>query len=134
MTRISFMQHKFEQLKNMPTRAQIGVLFVVSHKEPITIKEISHIFHMTSSAGTQLVNELVKGKFLARKEDQSDGRKTSLILTEKGKKNLEKAKEYRIKRMIEMFKPLTDNELGQLLKLQAKIVEGWEKTKKILIN
>ncbi len=127
MARIGIMQHKHDyQSKNLPSHSQMGVLFVVSHHGPITIKELSQFFGMTSSAATQLVNELVRNNYLARKEDSIDRRKIKLILTAKAKKSMADIKKYRIKKIIKMFEPLTDKELSQLLKIQEKIVEHWE--------
>ncbi len=127
MARIGIMQHKHaKNAKNMLPHTQMSVLFAVSHGGPLTIKELSLLFGMTSSASTQLVNKLVKGNYLSRKDDAIDRRKTTLILTQKAKKMMDEAREHRIKKMIEMFQPLTDKELGELLKIQAKIVEHWK--------
>ena len=133
MARIGVMHHKHEhQPKDLPPHGQMGVLFVVSHQGPISIKDISQRFGMTSSAATQLVTSLVKAGLLARKEDDSDRRKVGIILTAQGKKILEKAKEHRMNKMSKMFATLSDTELEQLGKIQAKIVEHWEKTCKDL--
>ncbi len=135
MARIGIQQGKaHERPKNLPPQAQMGALFMVSHRGPLTIKDLSQAFGMTSSAATQLVNGLVKGGYLGRKEDTVDRRKISLILTAKGKKAISIAKEHRMKKMIQMLEPLTDTELAQLLKIQSKIVEHWEITCKKIPN
>jgi DNA-binding MarR family transcriptional regulator len=127
MARIGTMHRKHDHRpKHMPPHAQVGVLFVVSHRGPLSIKEISDIFGMTSSAATQLVNSLVKNKFLARAEDKVDRRKMLVTLTAQGKKIIASAKEYRLKKMTNMFESLTDTELSQLVRIQAKIVDHWE--------
>ena len=129
MARMGVMGNKHTQShKDMPPHAQMGVLFMVAINGPMSIKEISKRFGMTSSAATQLVNGLVKGGLLTREEDKDDRRKICVILTAKGKKIIEKAKEYRMKRMIEMFEPLSDTELGQLQKILTKIIEHWQTT------
>ena len=135
MARIGLMHNKHDlRPKNMPPHAQMGVLFVVMQSGPVTIKELSQHFGMTSSAATQLVNELVKGGYIARKEDAVDRRKICLMLTTKGKKIILQAKEYRMKKMTEMFAPLSDEELRQFENIQTKIVEHWELTCKKKIN
>ncbi len=132
MARIGIMQHKRGHgAKKLLPHTQMSVLFVVSQSDQITIKDLAALFSMTPSAGTQLVNELVKRNYLSRIEDKSDRRKIGLALTDQGKKILISAKVHRIKRMQEMFEPLTDKELTQLLKIQKKIVEHWENKSKI---
>jgi DNA-binding MarR family transcriptional regulator len=127
MARIGLMHHKQgSEPKDLPTQAQIGVLFVLSHQGSQSIKDLSLRFGMTSSAATQLVDGLVKHGFLKRMEDRNDRRKMCVDLTSKGKKTLEKAKKQRIEKMAKMFEPLTDEELMQLQKIQSKIVEHWE--------
>jgi DNA-binding MarR family transcriptional regulator len=127
MARIGAMHHKPDELpKGMPPHGQLGLLFMVSHKGAQTIKELSGCFGMTSSAATQLVNGLVTSGLLTRQEDKSDRRVSRVVLTAKGNKVLAQAKQYRMKKMTEMFAPLNEKELAQLLKLQTKIVEHWE--------
>lgn len=129
MARISAINHKHEPVpKDMPPHAQMGVLFIVAHRGPQTIKELSQRFSMTSSAATQLVNGLVKSTLLARTEDREDRRKVVVELTAKGKSIIERAKTYRMEKMVKLFEPLSDAELKQLMKIQAKIVEHFETT------
>ncbi len=131
MARIGIMQHKhIFKAKNMLPHTQMSVLFAISYGGANTVKQLSELFGMTSSAGTQLVNKLVQGDYLSRKVDAIDRRKTSLHLTQKAKKMMAEAREHRIKKMIQMFEPLTDKELKELLRLQAKIVERWKITNK----
>jgi DNA-binding MarR family transcriptional regulator len=128
MARIGGAKKHAAHPKHFPPYSQMGVLFVVSHGTSVTIKDVSQRFAMTSSAATQMVNALVKNGFLARKEDTHDRRKICLLLTAKGKKVIEQAKKYRMKKMTEMFEPLTDSELNHLLHIQEKIVAHWETT------
>jgi DNA-binding MarR family transcriptional regulator len=129
MARINMMQGKgISKPKHLPPHGQMGILFVVAHAGPQSIKDLSTRFSMTSSAATQLVNNLVKDGLLARTEDPADRRKSCVELTAKGKKIITEAKEHRLKKMMTLFEPLTDEELSQLLKIQNKIVEHWETT------
>ena len=128
MTRIGAMSPRGGPMpKNMPSHAQLGVLFVIAHRGTQTTKELARHFGMTSSAATQLVNGLVKNGILERKEDEKDRRKTHIALTKKGEGVLEKARTHRMQKMKESFTPLSDKEVAQLLKIQIKIVEHWKK-------
>lgn len=127
MTRIGAMSPRGGPMpKNMPSHAQLSVLFVVAHRGTQTTKDLAQHFGMTSSAVTQLVNGLVKDKLLERKEDKNDRRKMHIALTKKGNGVLERARAYRMQKMKESFTPLSDKEIEQLLKIQIKIVEHWK--------
>lgn len=127
MTRIGAMSPRSGSLpKNMPSHAQLGVLFVIAHRGTQTTKELAQHFGMTSSAATQLVNGLVKSRILERKEDAKDRRKMHIALTKKGEGVLEQARAHRMQKMKESFTPLSDEEIAQLLKIQIKIVEHWK--------
>lgn len=108
--------------KNLPSHAQLGVLFAVSHAAHMNIKDVASNFCMTSSGATQLVNALVKDGFLARKADKEDRRKITVSLTRKGKALLERAKKERRASLTKLLKPLTDTELAQLCAIQEKIL------------
>ncbi|MBI5530499.1 MAG: MarR family transcriptional regulator [Candidatus Doudnabacteria bacterium] len=110
--------------KNMPTRAQIGVLFTVWHEERLSIKELAQKFSMSSSAATQLVNGLVKEGLLVRTEDKIDRRKITIALTAKGKKDIELLKKKRYQTIERLVSPLSDHELEQLKIISEKIAKN----------
>jgi DNA-binding MarR family transcriptional regulator len=110
--------------KEVPTQAQIGVLFAVWHHGLISIKELAQRFNMTSSAATQLVNGLVKEELLTRTEDKQDRRKIGVSLTAKGKTSLEEQKKKRCQMMEKVLSPLSDKELAQLQTISEKISEN----------
>lgn len=106
---------------DMPTHAQLGLLFMVLHHGPQSVKDLSVRFHMTSSAVTQLVNGLVEEGLLLRREDVRDRRKTSLDLTLKGRKKVLIASTQKLKMIAEALKPLNDSELSQMHQIISKI-------------
>ncbi len=122
-----YMRHAFMPPKpvnaspNAPTRAQLGILFVVAQGKALSIKELAEQLCMTSSAATQLVDSLVQLALISRTEDADDRRKIRLILTKKGEKLLKEAREQRLKALTQILSPLTDNELKQLAVLQQKL-------------
>jgi DNA-binding MarR family transcriptional regulator len=109
--------------KDMPTRAQIGVLMILAHEGALTLKDIAERLCMSSSAATQLIDSLVKDKIIARTEDIDDRRKIRLSLTPAGRKRLLLAKKLYIGAFIKLLDPLTDTELLQWKKLQEKIIQ-----------
>lgn len=111
-----------QPIKGMPTRAQIGVLFVISYQGPQSIKDLAAKFNMTSSAATQLVNGLVKENLLSREEDLKDRRQIIVDLTSKGREKMAVIKKKRYERMSKIFGTLSIQELLQLQKIQEKII------------
>jgi DNA-binding MarR family transcriptional regulator len=111
----------------MPTRAQLGVLFMLSSHPSLSIKELAEQFGISSSATTQLVSAMVGEGLLTRAEDAQDRRLVRIDLTQKGKKQLEAARESRTRYLSRMFEPLTDGELGELLRLQEKMSGAFPK-------
>lgn len=108
--------------KGMPTHAQIGILFVVLHYGPQSIKDIATKFGMTPSAVTQLVNPLVTDHLLERTEDVHDRRKICVALSPKGKSKMEAIKKARYTTMTTILEPLNTQELIQLEHILEKIV------------
>ncbi|MFZ2804179.1 MAG: MarR family transcriptional regulator [Patescibacteria group bacterium] len=108
--------------KHLPTRAQIGILAILSYEGPQNLKDLAKRLCMSSSAATQLVNGLVKEKTLTRTEDTHDRRKIRLALTPVGKRKFAQAKKAHLESLSTLLTPLTDNELLQWKKLQDKIL------------
>ncbi len=109
--------------KNMPTPAQLAVLYLLAHSEVNNTKQIAEHLCMSPSAITQLVDGLAREKILERKEDVKDRRKIILTLTSLGKKKLILAQKKHLKVFENMFKFLSDRELIQIESLQKKIIE-----------
>ena len=111
------------------TPAQWGVLAVVLRREHVGIKEIAKELHITSSAATQLVDELVGKKYLARTVNPEDRRGLSLKIPEPRKKMVQALRERRIEEFLNIFRNLTDAELAQFAALCGKIADGLSKKK-----
>ncbi len=104
------------------SRTQLGVLFVLSHHGPQSLKELADRFVMTSSAATQTIDELEEHGLVVRRTDADDRRKVSVLLTAKGKQRLAVAKRDKVKHMKAVLDVLSDDELGQLRSIEQKIV------------
>ncbi len=104
------------------TPAQIGIMITLAHEGPKSIKELSELLCMSSSAATQLVDGLVRARLLQRTEDAKDRRKISVTLTATGKKKLATARKTHLSAITTLFKPLTDTEIHELYRLQQKII------------
>jgi DNA-binding MarR family transcriptional regulator len=116
--------HKYAPIaKGKPTHAQTGVMFMLVHVGPQSIKDMAARFSMTPSAATQLVNGLVKDGYLVRTENIWDRRKVGVDLTVKGKKYLMAKKKERNLAMAAVLAPLSRQELIQLDVILQKVVK-----------
>ncbi len=104
------------------TFSQWRVLEIVSRQPSATIKEIHTFLGITSSATTQLVNELVKKKYVIRNMDSNDKRISSIRLSPKTKDFLQTLKDQNLKNAVEMFQALSDKEFVHYIDLNKKII------------
>jgi DNA-binding MarR family transcriptional regulator len=111
-------------LKGLPSRAQLGVLMLVAHKGPQSIKELAQCFGVSPSAVSQLVDGLVEDELIKREEDKENRRKIAVSLTLRGKHKLKQVEAVHMKSVARIFSSLNNKELSQFNVLQSKIVEG----------
>ncbi len=110
--------------KHHITPSQWAVLAIVTKKEDISIKELGKCLGITSSAATQLVDELVNKEYLVRENNTRDRRALSLRLSDQHKKRMADMKARNLQRFTAMFNVLTDKELAQYAALSKKITDG----------
>lgn len=113
--------------ENTITPAQGFVLHFIAKSRESSVKDIAEKMRITSSAATQLSDALVKNGLLERRENAADRRAVSLTLSAAGKKKIAYMKEKGMKKMEELFSPLSDTEMETYLKLNQKIVENLRK-------
>ena len=104
--------------------SQWAILAVVMGKENVGIKDIAKELHTTSSAVTQLVDELVNKGFLTRQGNMDDRRALSLKLSERHRKRIYVMRAKSMKRLGVIFDNLTDGEMAQYAALSKKIADG----------
>lgn len=105
------------------TPSQWFVLLMAERNKNIGVKEIAGLTGITSSAATQLINELVKKGYLVRKGKLEDRRALSIVLSDKSKKQIHSMKEQGLKKLIALFGVLSDNELKAYYQLNKKITD-----------
>jgi DNA-binding MarR family transcriptional regulator len=106
------------------THSQWAVLAIVTKKENVGVKEIAQTLGITSSAATQLTDELVKNGYIIRKGNEQDRRALSLELSPLCKKHMQDMRTRRMEQFTEMFAHLSDTELAQYAKLNKKITDS----------
>ena len=118
-------------ITNMPriTPAQMGVIMFIDKHNSASVKDIATALCTTSSAITQLVNELVDNGYLNRETRLEDHRVVTLTISKKIKGQLKIIKERVIESFIKKFEVLTDREFNQYIALQNKIIKGFSDKK-----
>lgn len=104
------------------THSQMAVLRILKNKGNINIKDIAGTLGITSSATTQIVDELVKKDFLFRKRNPDDRRTVNLTLSPKAIIQFDLIKNRSFNELHSLFEVLSDDELLDYHKLNNKII------------
>lgn len=104
---------------NMP---QVRMLFLVaSKKQGASVKELAEMLNVTPGAVTQFLDALVAKGLVRRGEDPNDRRMLRIKLTELAGSKFEGFKTDYFVSASRVFDTLNEEEIGQLIKLLAKI-------------
>jgi DNA-binding MarR family transcriptional regulator len=109
--------------KNQIPNSQWMALRVVRQHEGIGVKELSRLLGISSSAATQLVDNLVKKGYLVREQNAEDRRALNIKLTEKTKKLIDTANSRVIGKIYSALEVLTDEELRQYCDMSKKVAD-----------
>lgn len=104
--------------------SQWMALAVIWRNWPAAVNKISEKLGTSSSAATQLVNELVRKGYVIRKVNAGDKRVSSLELSLKAKKLFTKMKRKQLGYIIKAFSVLDDKELEDFAGLNKKIIKN----------
>lgn len=104
--------------------SQWMVLHIIYHNEGIGIKELSHMLGTSSSAATQLVDNLVKKGTLVSEKSLEDRRALKIRLAKNTKELIETTKTQTYQKIYTFFDILTDEELQQLSELSKKVTNN----------
>lgn len=104
------------------THAQWIALSVIREKEGVGIKKIAEVLGVSSSAATQLVDDLEENKFVIRETSKDDKRVLVISLTEKAQKQFADMQRERIQAFSVFFDALDAEEFAQYVALNKKII------------
>lgn len=97
-------------------------LSVIREHEGIGIKKIAEVLGVSSSAATQLVDELERNKFVTRNISKEDKRVLHISLSEKAHTELQRMTQARIEAFAKFFEVLGDKEFSSYVSLNKKII------------
>ncbi len=103
------------------THTQWMVLHFIYKERSTSIKDIRRTFGITSSAATQLVNELVKKQYVIKKSSTVDRRESVLTLSPTARRGMARVQHAILIHLKRLFSTLTDQEFTQYVRLTKKI-------------
>jgi MarR family 2-MHQ and catechol resistance regulon transcriptional repressor len=106
------------------SHSQIGMLFMILHRENANVKQIAEHLGVTKSAITQLLDPLVTKGFIERQTDASDRRIVRFNLTDKGKKAIKEIHKQKFAGLRSALDSLSDSEIQQLTALHRKAAQN----------
>lgn len=104
------------------THAQWIALSVIREHEGVGIKKIAEVLWVSSSAATQLVDELERNKFVIRKTSKEDKRVLHITLSKKAQTELQRMTQARVEAFSKFFEVLDDKEFSNYVSLNKKII------------
>jgi|SRR3989344_9252830 len=108
--------------KKEVTHSQWFVLGVIEQCKGTGIKKVAEMLGISSSAATQLVEGLVLGGLVARRQSIGDRRAFELTLSPRGKKHIALMRKMIMKKVSTLFSALSDSELETYFRLQQKLL------------
>ncbi len=108
------------------TRPQIELLFSLKHGHHST-GELAQLFNVSSSAVSQMVDQLAEKSLVERIRDEKDKRITYVQLSKEGAKAFKQIRTHFTQHLNERFVGVTNAELETLLTVVTKITKQIEK-------
>lgn len=106
------------------TPAQWEALATVLKKGSLSVGELARALGVSSSAATQLVDELVQKGYLLRRESADDRRVQTLSLNERSRTEFASVRAEFAGHFARLFQGLNDDELAQYARLSQKVAES----------
>jgi len=104
------------------SRTQLELLFTIYHLQPTTAKNLASKLHLTPSAISQLVEELMEQALIRRETDPADRRRQVISLSDEGIAVVKTFEKRRHDVMNKVIANLSDEELVTWLKIQKHII------------
>jgi DNA-binding MarR family transcriptional regulator len=106
------------------TFAQWMALRLLAQRDGQTIKEVATALGISSSAATQLVDPLVRGGYISRKQSIADRRSVQLTLSKKAVAKMAEMKKRTLARLVDVFSVLNNEEFKHYIEINKKISQA----------
>lgn len=110
-----------DMIKHTLSMSEFMVLEILYHKGPQTIQFIAKKVLLTSGSMTYVINQLEKKNKIIRTKSKEDLRISTIILSQEGRKLMEKVFEQHEQMIEDMFSPLSTKQLEQWIELNKLI-------------
>ncbi len=99
------------------------IILVILHQRETCMKqqEIADEIYVSKSTLSEMIDRLSRDGYLERADDPSDRRNTIVALTERGRQRAEAAMEEHAREVEFLFRPLSEPEKAELLRLLEKL-------------
>ena len=109
------------------TMLQFSAFSFLKDHSNSTVGDLARFLQLSKSSATQLIERLVKAKFVERTNDQEDRRIIRLVITEEGKKEFLTLKKDFMEKMQRIFSKIPAKDLRELIRIQTNLVETLKK-------
>jgi DNA-binding MarR family transcriptional regulator len=103
------------------TILQLEAYLLIGKAKSIKMSDLSTAMNLKAAGATQLIDKLIEHQIVVRKYNSSDRRTIYVELSEFGQQMHQKMKKEHDETMAEMYEPLSESELNQLLLILSKI-------------
>lgn len=113
---------QFDKTNQLPP-SQAELLLIVSHRQPISLKELAESMQLTPGSITQLVEPMERHGFIQRQPSVTDRRITHIVMTDLGLKKIAAFRqeyEHVLKRAREA---LSEDEIRTMIRIQTKMID-----------
>lgn len=122
------------EVLNEFNKGEIGVLsYLAFDNNQASAGMLSDSLQVSSARIASILNSLESKKYIKRKVDDNDRRKTIVVITEKGIDTVVKVKEEIIKKIIYVIKEIGYDDILKYAKISAKIREVLSNRKEEII-
>lgn len=111
------------------TFMQFSALKFVRHNDGVTVGVLATHLKLSKSSATQLIDRLVRGELVEKKDDQGDKRIVRLQISPQGERHLALMQKKYSDKMAAVFAKVPDKDLHELVRIHTELINTLQKEK-----
>lgn len=108
------------------TFGQFSALIILYNLGPLPMGTVAEHLGISMASATGMIDRLVHAGWVERSRSETDRRVVSVDLTSQGREKMAAKQRVRRRKIQELFEPLTESDLTQLLRMLEKVAERVE--------
>ncbi|PSR32120.1 MAG: MarR family transcriptional regulator [Sulfobacillus benefaciens] len=108
------------------TFGQFSALIILYNLGPLPMGTVAEHLGISMASATGMIDRLVHAGWVDRSRSETDRRVVSVDLTSQGREKMAAKQRVRRRKIQELFEPLTESDLTQLLRMLEKVAERVE--------